>query len=370
MDRSSSVLTHRVTLLAAAGFSVLLAGCGLLLGDTLDVTLAPGADGGGEGDSDAGPTGNGPHTPGGQADGGADPDATLVPDDACDDGVAKAVDGMFPTRVSAGGDFTCAIRTDGSVVCWGAPTKLLSAVAPPSGNDFVQLEASDELCHEASGGMQVCGHACGVRSNGLVSCWGYVHVRYGEGLPPTGPFAQVSAGYTHTCGVRTDGTVDCWGNVGDGQSSPPAGAFRQVSAGDRQSCGVRADGSVACWGTSAGPPPPGSFRQVSSNLDYSCGLKTDGTIACWGANNYEQSSPPPGAFRQISAGTGHACAIDLAGAVKCWGLGLGAVSPPPGVFCQVSAGQAHTCGVRSDGSIECWGDNQYGQSTPPAGTFW
>ena len=35
----------------------------------------------------------------------------------------------------------------------------------------------------------------------------------------------------------------------------------------------------------------------------------------------------------------------------------------------MSAGPWHTCGVRSNGSVACWGSNQFGQATPPAGSF-
>ena len=35
----------------------------------------------------------------------------------------------------------------------------------------------------------------------------------------------------------------------------------------------------------------------------------------------------------------------------------------------LSAGGYHTCGLRANGTLVCWGDNNYGQSSPPAGTF-
>ena len=58
------------------------------------------------------------------------------------------------------------------------------------------------------------------------------------------------------------------------------------------------------------------------------------------------------------------------GAVACWGLDeYGQATPPAGTFFSVSAGWFHTCGVKGDGSIVCWGDDEYGQATPPAGTF-
>ena len=33
----------------------------------------------------------------------------------------------------------------------------------------------------------------------------------------------ISAGYQHACGVKSDGTLACWGNNDYGQSTPPAG---------------------------------------------------------------------------------------------------------------------------------------------------
>ncbi|MCY4559072.1 MAG: RCC1 domain-containing protein, partial [Chloroflexi bacterium] len=38
-------------------------------------------------------------------------------------------------------------------------------------------------------------------------------------------------------------------------------------------------------------------------------------------------------------------------------------------YSQVSAGHDHACALRLDGRIDCWGENEYGESTPPAGTF-
>jgi len=35
----------------------------------------------------------------------------------------------------------------------------------------------------------------------------------------------------------------------------------------------------------------------------------------------------------------------------------------------VSAGGYHTCGITNTGSVECWGYDNYGQSTPPDGTY-
>ena len=58
------------------------------------------------------------------------------------------------------------------------------------------------------------------------------------------------------------------------------------------------------------------------------------------------------------------------GSVACWGYNeYGQATPPAGSFVSVSAGTFTTCGVRSDGSVACWGSDEDGQATPPAGSF-
>jgi hypothetical protein len=72
----------------------------------------------------------------------------------------------------------------------------------------------------------------------------------------------------------------------------------------------------------------------------------------------------------VSAGGGHTCGIKSDGTLACWGYNdYGQSSPPAGTFTQVSAGELHTCGVKSDGTVTCWGDDSYEQSKIPTGTF-
>ena len=253
--------------------------------------------------------------------------------------------------VSAGGSYTCGVRSDGSVACWGRSG--LGAATPPVGS-FVSVSAGQH-------------HTCGVRSDGSVACWG--DNEDGQATPPAGSFVSVDAGYGHTCGLRRNGSVACWGDNEDGQATPPAGSFPSVSAGYNYTCGVRSDGSVACWGddfAGEATPPAGSFDSVSAGAGHTCGVRSDDSVACWGGNWDGRSTPPAGSFVSVSAGGVHTCGVRNNGSVACWGRNLkGEATPPAGSFDSVSAGWSHTCGVRSDGSVACWGSDEYGQATPP-----
>jgi hypothetical protein len=87
------------------------------------------------------------------------------------------------------------------------PTPTPSNASPPiptgATGHFLQVSAGQ-------------GFTCGVKSDHNVACWG--NNLGGQASPPSGSFLQVSAGWFHTCGVKNDGSVACWGNNDEGQS--------------------------------------------------------------------------------------------------------------------------------------------------------
>ena len=64
--------------------------------------------------------------------------------------------------------------------------------------------------------------SCGLRADGTVACWGDNSL--GQIDVPGGEYVEVSAGGDHMCGVRKDRTVRCWGRDTDGQADPPGGS--------------------------------------------------------------------------------------------------------------------------------------------------
>lgn len=254
--------------------------------------------------------------------------------------------------IAAGADHSCAIRVDGTIVCWGS-------------NSYGQTDAPGGAFTAVSAGTY---HSCAIRTDSTVVCWG--DNPYGQIDAPGGTFAGVAAGQGYSCGIRTDGTALCWGAQTWGLLDAPGGAFRDVAAGRLYSCGIRPDHTLTCWGNSGwlSDVPDGTFVDVALGWDHSCGVRTDGTISCWGVNFGGQRDAPNGTFIDVGVGANYACAVTTGGTVKCWGdNSYGRAEAPSGTFAAVAAGEFHACGLRTDNTISCWGWNEHGLADAPGG---
>ncbi|TMQ11760.1 MAG: hypothetical protein E6J90_33785, partial [Deltaproteobacteria bacterium] len=307
----------------------------------------------------------------------------------------------------AGARTTCALKTDGSVWCWGAGTRTPASLALPAG-DVAQIEL---------GGDGICARYAG----GDVYCAPDPHQPMAK--VPDVAALQLSVGGGHACAVTTDQHVKCWGMNGSGElgdgtrvmsttavTVAQLAGVRQVAAGVASTCVITDAGAVWCWGNDdkcqlgRGIDFPPSDPTLPLKVDddhliassvtvadqFACALTTGGAVMCWGGNSLGQlgdrspggSSDTPNRIpsltgvTQLSAGGSHACAV-VAGGATCWGkndvhqtasTAVASVPAPSPVAVpaplelqDVASGTDHTCGLARDGAVICWGDNTSGE---------
>lgn len=140
------------------------------------------------------------------------------------------------TKVAAGARSSCAVRSNGTAWCWGDASQgqLGNGQSGPG-----ERQTSAVQVRRGSGDLTAVtqiatssNHVCALRSNGSVYCWGSAafgqvgdgtvgegighvrdtaaRVRRGSGF--LDKVVAIATGYQHSCAVRRDGSVWCWGD--------------------------------------------------------------------------------------------------------------------------------------------------------------
>lgn len=325
--------------------------------------------------------------------------------------------------ISAGGEHTCALRTDGTAWCWGRNSSGQLGDGTTS-DRLTPVRVDTDLTFRAISAGDT--HTCAITATGNQAwCWGdNVHGQVGGdaeadvGLPPTLVSAQtwssISAGLDHSCGIATNLTAWCWGQglLGDGPTltrravpvQVAGGNYNQVSAGANFTCAVTTGGVARCWGQGAGgvlgngseeledTPTPVSggrtFTAISAGIGHVCAIEAATNDAwCWGGNGVGQLGPDSTnakslvpvmvagdmAWSTIDASEQHSCGTTLTG-TWCWGrnnvgqLGTGNLDlqDAPTRIADVnlertSSFRGHSCGIGTGNRAWCWGANAFGQ---------
>lgn len=247
--------------------------------------------------------------------------------------------------MSAGGMFTCAIRSNQMLYCWGDNRRGQVGVG---------------------------------RFNTTEGTWRDSPVRVGGH-----GWVEVEAGGSSVCGRKVDNRRYCWGSdqagvlgLGDmGDQSRPKtiddGVYRTVSVGLNHACGISMTRRLYCWGSRAeGKLGLGEFNEAEMGCCLSPpDQRTIGT-----------------SWDKVYVGVRHACALDTQGYRYCWGsnrygqLGLGdlvqrntpealqipMIGQEGTTWESLAVGNVHTCGIRVyNQSLACWGYNSYGQLGNP-----
>jgi alpha-tubulin suppressor-like RCC1 family protein len=324
-------------------------------------------------------------------------------------------------QVSTGGT-TCAIKTNGTLWCWGIVGTMASPTPAQQGTDtdWAQVSVADS-------------YACARKKNGAAWCWGYnTNGQLGNGSQmkaPTlgqvsggGTFITLAAGANTVCGIAqaSDGTLSrsCWGDNSDGQLGDGTGGellevrqigsdkWDSVAAGGYVSCAIKStEHGLYCWGNEplSGLPTQtplrigtdGDWTEVSvSDVGTVCGVRGGNAVYCWGQNENGEcgvvsTTNPVTAPTQVTvSGKTFAsvhtiaettCALDTASELYCWGsnrlssLGSGSTTPMATSTPTLVAGgiswqsaftggdEGYTCGITAGGQMYCFGDNSSGQ---------
>ncbi|MNU53389.1 putative Ig domain protein [compost metagenome] len=307
------------------------------------------------------------------------------------------------TMMAAGDRHTCAVKPNGAAYCWGLNGSGQLGIGNTTGKLVPTAipTLSSGVASISPGGTQT----CALKSDGTVYCWGN-GVTSPAKVNGLGAVTQVNAFGDRMCAVTQGKVAYCW--AGTGTPTIPVGLdsnVASVSAGYGYQCAVKTDGSLWCWGgngngilgigsTTAQTNPTkvttlGDVKKVAAGWRHTCAIKTDGTAWCWGLNGHGQlgdntnvtkTSPVQvqgldGAV-DISVGYDFSCAVKSDGSVVCWGFGengkLGInstadkwvpqqVSTLTSGVSTINIGGAQACVVKTDETKWCWGRNSSGE---------
>jgi len=245
-----------------------------------------------------------------------------------------AVGVIDATRVAAGFFHTCALRTDGRVVCWGFGGEGQLGIGTTVSMSLTPLDVV--MLSDASQIDLGNEHSCAARRTGQVSCWGNGasgRLGIGDTVSQPAPFntmfadaAEVACGEDFTCVRGTDRRVACVGGNGSGQLGSDLGALSLTPV--------------------LVPVVNAVSLSIATRGSYACAILPDESVSCWGANESGQlgdgtttsrSMPMPvlglAGVQQLATGSQHACALLRSGQVLCWGsngsgeLGIGGTTP-------------------------------------------
>jgi alpha-tubulin suppressor-like RCC1 family protein len=282
-------------------------------------------------------------------------------------------------------DFVMAITADHSLWLWGYNTlyqlgdgTTTNRTVPWRSPTLVGVTAA------VSGGFQ---NACAVKTDGTLWCWGqnlYGAVGDGTMTPRPTPVqvtalgtsvAQVSLAIEadDTCALLKDRTVWCWG------TTPPR-TYSNPTATPEKVVGLGND-----------------VAQVSIGGLTHCARKTDGTVWCWGFNNLGYVGDGTNQYRSspvqvttlgnqvasLAAGDAHVCVLKVDGTVWCWGSNDGGQLGNPGpasatpiqvsglgnTVVEIASGELRSCARKADGSVWCWGLDADDNYNDPLATY-
>lgn len=361
-------------------------------------------------------------------------------------------------EVATGSSHTCALTSENKLYCWGSNNYGQLGKGDANNSTIpVLADVSGALNGKSLTALSAGGNtSCTLDSNGKAYCWGdntYGQLGDNSTTPRVVPTAvdtsgvlsgktltSISTSGASTCAVDSDGKAYCWGSnsgtgqLGDGtqtESHVPIAVdtsgvlsgktVSKVVAGTTSACAIANDAHVYCWGkgslgqlgngtindtsvpvavTTSGVLSGKTVTDISVMGDHhACALTSEGKAYCWGSNVYGELgdnsgltlSPDPVAVDtsgvlsgktiiSVRAAGVNSCAVDSDGKAYCWGngaigqlgnSGTSNTSVPVAVttsgvlngktITTLDSTLSHDCAITTDGHLYCWGYNNSGQ---------
>jgi alpha-tubulin suppressor-like RCC1 family protein len=270
-------------------------------------------------------------------------------------------------QLSANDAQSCALRRDGSVLCWGNNgDDGYKAKLAKRGPVMATIEKLGPATQISATSRQ----SCALHSEGVISCWDSASWRPVLIGKPRRPVAKLVVGPNGVCGVLDDQSVQCFRTRFEEDPSarsvlPDAAKLhgvRSLALGRVHACAVLAGGEVHCWGTDMN----GEVNPKSGN----------GWNRPWIAPTKLEGLPPAEA---VAVAFRHSCAILADQRVMCWGMpddgeGLGLLRTLPIRARAIGLSYESGCALATEGTAQCWGSDVFGRTTSheyrPAARFW
>jgi sugar lactone lactonase YvrE len=288
----------------------------------------------------------------------------------------------IPSVTSANqGDYTVVIRNSAGMVVSLPGNLAIQTLTAVGDNTFQQLGTPVVVTHTvaiAAGAY----HSLALRSDGTIIAWGADSSGQCE-VPSTLTNAiAIAAGGFHNLAILPNRTITAWGADDYGQATVPDSLSNviAVAAGTWHSLALKADGTLVAWGDDSQgqidiPSDLSGVMGIAAGGSHSLALKSDGTVVAWGDNDDENGAPagesvvPDGLTHviRIAAGDYHSLAVLSNGTVVAWGDNSAGQCSVPVLanVVAVAGGGLHSLALQSNGLVVAWGSDYNGQCEIP-----
>ncbi len=292
--------------------------------------------------------------------------------------ITVSIDTLYWKQISSRGEFTTAIKSDGTLWAWGSNRHGQLG----DGTTIDRKQPTQEVTHANDWKSLSAGnlHTLALKKNGTLFSWGLNQngqLGHSTGMllisTPTqeisnaSDWKSIATGLVHSVAIKNNGTLFSWGLNSSGQLGD--------NTRDDTAIPTQENTHSTNWST------------VTVGDYYTVALKTNGTLYAWGNNQFgqlgdnttdhksvpTQENTNASDWTSISAGWAHTLALKSDGTLWAWGLnsfgqlGIGLYNATQLVPIQentlsqkwevISAGTYHSTAIKNNNTLWAWGSN-------------